>query len=296
MDKETEAKITVLEERLGFIKISLSNAAKKLNKGDIVQASILEDLNKSKKAIQEQIEALKAAEATPNTSPPAQGEEKDSIGIPERLRIPRSYTMSPEAIDQRKKAAKSPAKSEAMKGNRNGWKTGKYAQGFVQKFVRPCLSTCPHYPCSLVNDGDTEPGGVCLDKAQIIDTFSAIMKSLSEKNNPERHKDLQEIMALKVGSAMQIADLLMESILRDGPIVKSEVWDKDGNVMGFKIVSHPSLFMLPKMLADLNLSLGDLNVTPRAQAKTDDDEKTNKTLATILGGVASKLQDNGGKT
>jgi hypothetical protein len=204
--------------------------------------------------------------------------------------------MSPEAIDQRKKAAKSPAKSEAMKGNRNSWKTGKYAQGFVQKFVKPCLSTCPHYPCSLVNDGDTEPGGVCLDKAQIIDTFSAIMKSLSEKSNPERHKDLQEIMALKVGSAMQIADLLMESILRDGPIVKSEVWDKDGNVVGHKIVSHPSLFMLPKMLADLNLSLGDLNVTPRAQAKVDDDEKANKTLATILGGVASKLQDNGGKT
>jgi hypothetical protein len=44
----------------------------------------------------------------------------DEVGIPDSLRVKRRYTMGSEAFAQRKTAGKAPAKSDAMKGNRNG--------------------------------------------------------------------------------------------------------------------------------------------------------------------------------
>jgi hypothetical protein len=94
-----------------------------------------------------------------NPTAPAEEEE---VGIPHRLRE-RHYTMSAEALEQRRKVTRSPAKAEAMQGNRNAFRHGMYARSFIAK-MRPCKSTCARFPCELVEEGQTEPGEDCLSK------------------------------------------------------------------------------------------------------------------------------------
>lgn len=220
---------------------------------------------------------------------------EEEIGVPQALRIKRRYTLSPEALKQRQDAANSPAKAEGMKGNKNNWKHGKYAQGFIRTFVRPCKSTCADYPCDLIEDGRTKPGQDCLDKEQVIETFGAIMRALSDEDKKTRFESLKEVMALQVASAQQVVGNLMEDILRDGTIVKSEKWDKNGKHIGYEIVAHPSLQILPKLLDTLGLSLKDLNITPKAVEKMEDDDKAAESLASMLSRVSRNLQQTEGK-
>lgn len=220
----------------------------------------------------------------------ADSQEEEEIGVPETLKFKRRYTMSPEAMAQRKAAANSPAKAEAMKGNRNNWKHGLYAQGFVRTFLKPCKSTCGDYPCDLIEDGRTAPGGECLDKEQVIQTFEAIMRALSDEDKKTRFEALHEIMALHVGGSMQVVRNLLEDVLRDGTILKKNKYSKDGAYLGYEVVPHPSLLTLPKLIDALGLSLSELNVTPKAQSKIEDDEKAAETLASMLSRVGRNLQ------
>lgn len=222
-------------------------------------------------------------------------QEQEEIGVPADLRIKRRYTLSPEALAQRQAAANSPAKAEGMKGNKNNWKHGKYAQGFIRTFVRPCKSTCADYPCDLIEDGRTRPGMDCLDKEQVIETFGAIMRALSDEDKKTRFESLKEVMALQVASAQQVVGNLMEDILRDGTMLKREKWDKEGALLGYEIVPHPSLLTLPKMLDTLGLSLKDLNITPKAVEKMDDDEQAAEGLASMLSRIGRNLQQTEGK-
>jgi hypothetical protein len=119
--------------------------------------------------------AQQSADSSPNSELQTQNPDSpdsESIGLPSNLRVRRRYTMSPEALAQRKAAAASPVQAHSMEGNRNGWKHGHYAKNFINK-LKPCKSTCPQYPCSLVEEGEVEPGDDCLDKADII-SFSGI--------------------------------------------------------------------------------------------------------------------------
>ena len=95
-------------------------------------------------------------------------EEKDKpeeIGIPENMRVKRKYTMSEAALEQRRQAALQP--KPGMAGIRNNFKTG------VLGRIWPCKSTCSHFPCVLIDDGATQPGGIVLIKK------NGILKGLS---------------------------------------------------------------------------------------------------------------------
>jgi hypothetical protein len=210
-------------------------------------------------------------------------EEHEEIGIPEDLRIKRRYTLSDAAIEQRREAAKSTKKSEAMRGNKNAWKHGQYAQGFIERFIKPCKSTCPDYPCSLIEDEGTQPGGVCLDKSEILTTFEAIRKAVKEKE----YDDINEIASLKVAGAMQIIKMLEEDILRDGTIFKEKMFSKDGVFLSYKIKSHPSLEHLLRMLPNLGLTLSDLFVTPKMIEKKNTEEEGYKTIGDMLNKVTN---------
>lgn len=219
--------------------------------------------------------------------PPA----NDELGIPARLRIPRhSYTMTEAALRQRKQAAQSGKKADAMRGNKNSWKHGKYAKGFIERFIRPCKSSCKQYPCELIGSGEAKPGGACLDKTEILTTFAAIKKALTEKSNPERYSDINEIIAMKTAGAMQVVEMLLEDILTDNTIIKSEKIDSQGKVFGYDIKLHPSLLALPKMLQDLGITLHDLHITPKAIAKAGETEEAGKTLADILSAAGKNLR------
>jgi hypothetical protein len=212
-------------------------------------------------------------------------EEHNEIGIPENLRIKRQYTLSPSALAQRQAISKLP--KPGMIGNRNAWKHGEYAQGFIINKIKPCRSTCPQYPCDLVDEGATKPGGDCLDKAEIVHAFMAIMKAIKNKD----YDDFQEIAALKIAGAMQVVGNLIEDIMRDGTIVKSEKWDKEGCLLGYEIKPHPALLALPKMIAELGLTPSEMMITPKAIAKKDTEEEGIKTLSELMSRVGQNIKE-----
>ena len=156
-EQELDRKLTELDKKVtpSFIRKRLKLALlKKADAGDITAINDLKEL-----------EALESSpDAAPSASParpaPSSAMEgagaSDDSGIPEKLLIrPRKYTMSEAAIKQRQTAANSPEKSKVMQGNANAWKTGEFAKSRITQIFRPCLSTCPNYPCELIDEGET---------------------------------------------------------------------------------------------------------------------------------------------
>jgi hypothetical protein len=216
--------------------------------------------------------------------------EADELGIPEHLRVKRRYTMSPEALEQRKHAGNSPNKSDAMKGNRNGWKNGRYTDNFINK-LKPCKSTCPQYPCSLVSEGDVEPGDDCLDKVEIVQFFRAVHDAIKDK----KYDDFNELAALQIGNTFVVVDRLIEDILRDGTIVKREKYSAQGDLI-IEYVTHPSLLALPKLIADLGMNPAEFLITPRAKSRADDEKEAGKTIGDAMTAAAKALSKLGKKT
>lgn len=192
------------------------------------------------------------------------------VGIPAKLRI-RRYTLSEAAIEQRRTAA-----SRERSSNNNGFKHGRYARNFLHK-IKPCRSTCPSYPCELVEEGSTAPGDECLDKAEILSFYKAVREAIVEK----KFDRVNDLSALQIANSMKVLDMLHEDIMRDGTIVKREKYDKQGNLI-IEWVSHPSLLVLPKLIADLGLNLPEFLATPRAKEKQKTDEDGVKTLGEMM--------------
>ena len=210
-------------------------------------------------------------------------------GVPRSVRVPRRYTMTPEALSQRQTAALSPNKPASMEGNRNAWKHGEHVKNFINK-LKPCKSTCPHYPCALVNEGETSPGEDCLDKADVISFYRAVHNAISNKNLD----DFNTLAALQIGNTMKVVDMLIEDILRDGTVLKREKRDGKDNLIT-EYVTHPSLLALPKLIADLGLNPGEFNITPRSITKVQDGDKDRDTITDGFTRVAKAMKNISGK-
>jgi hypothetical protein len=224
-------------------------------------------------------------EASPS-SDPSLPDLSANIGIPVSLRVRRRYTMSEAALAQRRAATHSPAKCDAMAGNRNGWKHGHYAENFINK-LKPCLSTCPSYPCSLVEGGEVEPGDDCLDKADIISFFRSIHSAVAKKE----YDSFNELASLQIANTIKIVEMLQEDVLRDGSVVKRVRYDKDtGKLISEEYVPHPSLLALPKLVADLGLNPAEFLMTPRSLKRADAEEKGITTLAEMMSRAGKPLK------
>ena len=216
-------------------------------------------------------------------------EDQEEYGIPEELRIKRRpYTLSEAALAQRRAASSSPAHAESMKGNRNAWKTGEHAQGFIRQIFRPCKSTCPQYPCNLIEDGDTRPGSECLDKAEVVRNIAAVQRAIKNGDLD----DFKDIVAVRLGSILDILAKLQEDIHRDGTMIKSQKWGKDGKLLGYEIKPHPSFLAIGDLYKVLNVSPSDMMITPKEIKKNNADEKTSETLATLMSKVARNVSKN----
>lgn len=215
-------------------------------------------------------------------------EETEAIGIPEELRIKRRYTLSPEAIEARRKGGKARAK----KCPAPNWKHGKYATSFVTS-IRPCKTTCEKYPCQIIDDGTTEPGEPCLDVAEIVQTAKALYDAIEHK----KFDDFNGIANLNIARSLYILKMLQEDIVRDGPTVKRKKYDKDGNYLYTEYVHHPALNVLPKLIADLGMTPQEFMLTPRAIAKQDVEEEGVKSFAGVMAklGTAIRKQQEDGK-
>lgn len=206
----------------------------------------------------------------------------EEIGIPEKNRVKRHYTMSARAVEQRRKAAQQP--KPGMTGKRNNWKTGQYASTFLTR-IKPCKSTCDKYPCNIVEEGATQPGGDCLDAEELLQIIHAVHDAIQD---PTKGDSFKEIAAVNVANSIRILEMLQEDIMRDGTLVKTEKPTQFGNVIEYKL--HPALLALPKLIADLNMTPDQFMITPKAQARKGTEDEANKTLADFLGGVGRQLQ------
>lgn len=209
----------------------------------------------------------------------------EEVGIPREMHIKRQYTMSPAALKQRRQAAKQP--KPGLKGNRNGWRHGEYAKTMLTR-IKPCLSTCPKYPCDLVESGATEPGGDCLDAAELLGIIRSVHRVLA---NPEENDDFLEISAVNIGNSIKILEMLQEDILRDGTIVRSRKLDKKGKVYQEEVKLHPALYALPKMIADLGMTPEQFMITPKAQAKNSNEEEAVKSIGDLMQAAGAQLAE-----
>jgi hypothetical protein len=223
-----------------------------------------------------------------------EGKEDDPYGIPENLRVKRRpYTLSKEAIEQRQKAARSPKKAEAMKGNSNAWKHGQYAQTFIKQIFSPCKSSCEDYPCSLVGEGRTDAGDLCLDKVEIAEGLRALSKAVQNGDLSE----WKEMAAVRLGGLDAVLKMLIEDVTNENTVVKSELFTKDGAHLGYKIVPHPSLNYIAELARTLGYSFEQFLATPLILKKTESEAKAAESLATIMGraGAAAQKAQEGKK-
>ena len=210
-------------------------------------------------------------------------EASEEVGIPKKHRIKRQYTMTDRALEQRRQAAQAP--KPGMAGKRNHWKHGQYAKTMLTR-IKPCLSTCPHYPCHLVEEGATEPGGDCLDVEELLGIIRSVHRVLE---NPEESQDFLEISAVNIGNSIRILEMLQEDILRDGTVVKSQKFDKKGNVYQEEVKLHPSLYALPKLIADLGMTPEQFMITPKAQAKQKTEDDAVKSIADLMKSAGEQM-------
>ncbi len=224
MAESREDKIRRLKKQLTLVTTSLSNAITQVTAGKVVAASMIEDLTTSQQDLLDKIKKLENPEPEPpSPTPPMEGgataepdpesgaePDPEKRGILEKFAVrPRPYHMSEAAIRQRKDATKSPKKAEAMMGNTNAWKTGEHARSFVARVFRPCLSSCPNYPCELIAEGETAAGSVCLDKKEFVKGLMAVQKAL----RTGELTDIKEIMALRIAGNLDIIGMLQQDIL-----------------------------------------------------------------------------------
>lgn len=269
---ETEAKNNDISlDKL--IKAHKINIARKIQAGETGLAKELEYLQ-SLEARQNEAEGRKQKTPNPN--------HEHEIGIPEHLRVKRNYTMTVAAREQRSKAGK----ARADKGIKPNWKHGKYARSFIEGAIRPCKSSCHQYPCALIADGSVKPGSMCLDKAAVIQTYTAIINAVKNK----KMDDYNDIASLTIAQSIQTLNMLLEDIIRDGTTIKRERTDAQGNVIGVDYVHHPALNALPKMIADLGMTPQEMMITPRALTKQITEDDGVKTIADIMSRVGEVMR------
>jgi len=308
MTDTREEKIRFLKSKLTLVSVSLSNAANQIKAGKVVTAAVIDDLTEQQHALQNQLKQLE--EVTPDAAPPASptqpasqpgstplttGSEagapsqEEEIGIPQALRVKRHYTVTPAVIERQKANAQQSRPGSA--DNKRNWKGGKFAKDFIQGRIKPCLSTCELFAeCELVSEGVTKPGGICLDKAAVIATYSAIMDAIKHKE----YDDFNEVSGLMIAEAYHVVRSLLEDVMRDGGVCKRLKYDKNGVLQSEEFVPHPGLLAIPKLIADLGINPREMNITPKAIKDDKNTEEANKTAAGLMSDMARRMREREG--
>lgn len=209
-----------------------------------------------------------------------------------RLRVKRSYNMSPAAQLAREQNAQKSTGPKTEEGkaasSRNAWKHGQHARKRMLGFGKPCKSNCPSYPCALVEDGAVEPGQDCQDKEYFATTLNAIQKALADGDLT----DLKNIASLQLGGTLQVIEELQASILEYGVYMKSEKLGKGGDVLGYELKPNPSLLPLSNLLKAAGLTLPDFMITPAALERKRSNDDAVDSVADLFRTAAEGLAND----
>jgi hypothetical protein len=150
---------------------------------------------------------------------------------------------------------------------------------------KPCRSTCPDYPCSLVEEGKCRPGADCLDKEHLLEACLAIERALKNQD----YGDFHSLMVMELGETLQVVRELRGAILEHGTVVETARVDKNGVVIGYDLKPHPALLALPNLMKNMGISFPDFMMTPAAIERKKDDDKAVATIADIFRSAGNAL-------
>lgn len=187
---------------------------------------------------------------------PVAGDDEASTGKERR-----SYTMSPEALAQRRAAQPAAVAAGTLAGlstgavteegkaaiSRNAWKHGRFsaanqqrfglgAASLAKMFAKPCLTSCPFHPenpereespCSLVRDGLTRAGGSCLDKTVYVHALDALMSAMQQGEMD----GMFGVLANEIASNLHILDQVRQGIAEHGVMTPLYEVTKEGDVV-----------------------------------------------------------------
>lgn len=214
----------------------------------------------------------------------------------------REYTMSESALAQRREASK--AGAEAATGprteegkaasSRNAWKHGLYSQvnnqglswmelSAVKAFARPCTTTCRKYPCSLVDDGLTAPGGDCLDKTVYVGAFNGIIEALQQDGGRD---NVNAMMASQMAGSIELLQQMRDEMGEQGLVIHQPMVNKQGEVVGHKAVLNPAMPPYIKLLDTLGLNLPELMMTPKAVEGAKRGEQEEDLMQRFIEGIS----------
>ncbi|WP_337052469.1 hypothetical protein [Pseudoxanthomonas sp. USHLN014] len=218
-------------------------------------------------------------------------------------RAPRGPLTDAQLAANRANAQKStgPVTAEGKaRSSRNAWKTGLHSavhrvhfdngmQSLIGAMGKPCLTTCPKYPCSLVEDELTSAGGSCLDKQVFVQAFGSIIDAVENGSMGGMHglmaselaAALQQLHDLRATMADQGLVIGIPMIGEDGEVITR----KDGSEVIGKYVANPGYPMMIKTLEVLGISLPELLVTPQAKARAKVEEEKADSMQTVLAGI-----------
>lgn len=187
--------------------------------------------------------------------------------------------------------------------SRNGWKHGLTSAVHRQHFGdgmtallgslgKPCLSTCPKYPCYAVEAEITSPGGSCMDKERYVNAFVAIIDAVENRSM----EGVNALMATEVASTLQMLHDMKAKCADLGPMIGIQavtaegvpVYGKDGEPVMAKWVPNPGWGVVLKTLEVLGISLPELLATPKAKAQAKVEEEGGNAMQLLMGGIMQR--------
>lgn len=191
------------------------------------------------------------------------------------------------------------------RSSRNAWKhglTSKIHRAHFDNGIapllgamgKPCRTTCPKYPCSLVDDGEVKPGDTCMDKTTYVQAFTALIDAVQNKSMEGIHG----MMAAEIASTLQMLHDLKGQVTELGPMIGIPMIDNDGKVItradGSEVIGkwvpNPGWPVVLKTLEVLGISLPEMLATPQSQAKAKTAEETTDAMQQALGGIFQRAQ------
>lgn len=251
-----------------------NNVARKLLAGETSHAPEIKQIAELEKQLADQ------AKQDPPPTPP-------EYGIPDNFKIKRSYTMSESARVARQLNAQKSTGPQTAEGKaasaQNGltanWKHGEYSKSVLKKTFGVCTGTdCGKYPCKAVSDKATDKGGLCLDHDGLPGKISIFVNAAKSGNIDE----VKELSAVLVALTTEIYENMVMAVGDDGVVLISEQIDKNGKVIGTRLVPHPLIAHIPEYIARLGLTLPDQRMTSREQHKDKEIEDAAKASSTFF--------------
>jgi hypothetical protein len=217
---------------------------------------------------------------------------------------PAKRPLTAAELQQRRDAAQKSTGPRTEEGkarsSRNAWKHGLNStvhrahfdngmQSLIGAVGKPCLTTCPKYPCGLVEGGLTREGGNCLDKQVYVQAFSSIIDAVQSGEMA----GVGSLMAAEISAMLQMLNDLRAQIAAQGLVIGIPMTTSDGDlilrdngeeVIG-KYVANPGYAMVLKTLETLGISLPELLATPQAKARAKVEGQKVDAMQTMLGGI-----------